>query len=374
MDRAKTLKDGKEITVFAHDLSSKGRKRIAHGARFKCPYCGRPVDLAALDSTKVTTYFKHHRNDELAKFCDEYVSGNGSGNLLMRNPVVPIFLDLEEESTKRYVLKAGLYGIGRKLRDDLKKNAEAYMSVNGRTYQLWQMAAESLSIPIRKLPTLELSNEITVIAPESIRRRVGEAEDCESGMVFTSDYSGAPPNHANHIGIRIRRGNDVYVGRRYYLVIDSREPKLSKSVATSFDTAKKVGLLQQTAVSLFGACLLPRHPLRERPLRICSPISAAALLTRKEQSICFGLHLSPPMESISHCSRTHPSYITNRRETPATKILEPFNSRIPQKSMRWETTTYLHSDILEQENMNVQFMNWIPVFWCPDRMNSTHGE
>lgn len=113
MDRAKTLKDGKEITVFAHDLSSKGRKRIAHGARFKCPYCGRPVDLAALDSTKVTTYFKHHRNDELAKFCDEYVSGNGSGNLLMRNPVVPIFLDLEEESTKRYVLKAGLYGIGR---------------------------------------------------------------------------------------------------------------------------------------------------------------------------------------------------------------------------------------------------------------------
>lgn len=140
----------------------------------------------------------------------------------MRNPVVPIFLDLEEESTKRYVLKAGLYGIGRKLRDDLKKNAEAYMSVNGRTYQLWQMAAESLSIPIRKLPTLELSNEITVIAPESIRRRVGEAEDCESGMVFTSDYSGAPPNHANHIGIRIRRGNDVYVGRRYYLVIDSR--------------------------------------------------------------------------------------------------------------------------------------------------------
>lgn len=101
MDRAKTLKDGKEITVFAHDLSSKGRKRIAHGARFKCPYCGRPVDLAALDSTKVTTYFKHHRNDELAKFCDEYVSGNGSGNLLMRNPVVPIFLDLEEESTKR---------------------------------------------------------------------------------------------------------------------------------------------------------------------------------------------------------------------------------------------------------------------------------
>lgn len=52
MDRAKTLKDGKEITVFAHDLSSKGRKRIAHGARFKCPYCGRPVDLAALDSQK----------------------------------------------------------------------------------------------------------------------------------------------------------------------------------------------------------------------------------------------------------------------------------------------------------------------------------
>lgn len=107
MDRAKTLKDGREITVFAHDLSSKGRKRVTHGARFKCPYCGRPVDLAALDSTKVTTYFKHHRNDELAKFCDEYVSGNGSGNLLMRNPVVPIFLDLEGEPSKRYVLKNG---------------------------------------------------------------------------------------------------------------------------------------------------------------------------------------------------------------------------------------------------------------------------
>ncbi|KFI70798.1 hypothetical protein BMERY_0229 [Bifidobacterium merycicum] len=239
MDRAKTLKDGRELTVFAHDLSSKGRKRVTRGARFKCPYCGRPVDLAALDSTKVTTYFKHHRNDELAKFCDEYVSGNGSGNLLMRNPVVPIFLDFEGESTKRYVLKTGLYGIGKRLRSDLKKTTEAYMSVNGRTYPLWQMAAESLRIPIRKLPTLELSNEITVMAPESIRRRIGEAEDCRSGMVFTSDYDSAPPNHANHIGIRIRRGNDVYVGRRYYLVIDSREPKLSKSVATSFDTAKK---------------------------------------------------------------------------------------------------------------------------------------
>lgn len=249
MDRAKTLKDGREITVFAHDLSSKGRKRVTHGARFKCPYCGRPVDLAALDSTKVTTYFKHHRNDELAKFCDEYVSSNGSGNLLMRNPVVPIFLDLEGESTKRYVLKTGLYGIGKRLRSDLKKTTEAYMSVNGRTYPLWQMAAESLRIPIRKLPTLELSNEITVMAPESIRRRIGEAEDCRSGMVFTSDYDSAPPNHANHIGIRIRRGNDVYVGRRYYLVIDSREPKLSKSVATSFDTAKKVGVL--TANSCF---------------------------------------------------------------------------------------------------------------------------
>lgn len=374
MDRAKTLKDGREITVFAHDLSSKGRKRVTHGARFKCPYCGRPVDLAALDSTKVTTYFKHHRNDELAKFCDEYVSSNGSGNLLMRNPVVPIFLDLEGESTKRYVLKTGLYGIGKRLRSDLKKTTEAYMSVNGRTYPLWQMAAESLRIPIRKLPTLELSNEITVMAPESIRRRIGEAEDCRSGMVFTSDYDSAPPNHANHIGIRIRRGNDVYVGRRYYLVIDSREPKLSKSVATSFDTAKKSESLQQTAVSLFGVCLLPRHPPKERPLRICSPISAAVLPTRKEQSICFGLHLSPPMESISHCSRTHPSYITNPREPAATRIMEPFNSRIPQKSMRWETTTYLHSDILEQANMNAQFMNWTPVFWCPDRMNSTHGE
>ena len=243
MDRAKTLKDGREITVFAHDLSSKGRKRVAHGARFKCPYCGRPVDLAALDSTKVTTYFKHHRNDELAKFCDEYVSGNGSGDLLMRNPVIPIFLDLENESTKRYVLKAGLYGIGRKLRDDLKKTAKTYMSVNGQTYPLWQMAAESLRIPIRKLPTLKLSNEITVMAPEPIRRKIGKAEDCESGMVFTSDYDGNPPNHTTHIGIRIRRGNDVYVGQRYYLVIDSKEPRLSKTVATSFDTAKKVGVL-----------------------------------------------------------------------------------------------------------------------------------
>lgn len=243
MDRAKTLKDGREITVFAHDLSGKGRKRIPHGARFKCPYCGRPVDLAALDSTKVTTYFKHHRNDELAKFCDEYVSGNGAGDLLMRNPVIPIFLELENESAKQYTLKAGLYGIGRKLRSDIKKATEAYMSVNGRTYPLWQMAAESLRIPIRKLSTLELSNEITVIAPEPIRRRIGEAEDCESGLVFASDDADTTPNHVPHIGIRIRRGNDVYVGQRYYLVIDPREPKLSKSVATSFDTAKKVGVL-----------------------------------------------------------------------------------------------------------------------------------
>ena len=236
------------------------------------------------------------------------------------------------------------------------------------------MAAESLSIPIRKLPTLELSNEITVIAPESIRRRVGEAEDCESGMVFTSDYSGAPPNHANHIGIRIRRGNDVYVGRRYYLVIDSREPKLSKSVATSFDTAKKVGALTaNSCFTVWRVSVAASSSKRETAANMFAHFGCR--LTDKERTVdLLWLHLSPPMESISHCSRTHPSYITNRRETPATKILEPFNSRIPQKSMRWETTTYLHSDILEQENMNVQFMNWIPVFWCPDRMNSTHGE
>lgn len=248
------------------------------------------------------------------------------------------------------------------------------MSVNGRTYPLWQMAAESLRIPIRKLPTLELSNEITVMAPESIRRRIGEAEDCRSGMVFTSDYDSAPPNHANHIGIRIRRGNDVYVGRRYYLVIDSREPKLSKSVATSFDTAKKVGVLTaNSCFTVWRVSVAASSSKRETAANMFAHFGCR--LTDKERTVDLLWPPSLTSNGIDQPLFENTSVIyTNPREPAATRIMEPFNSRIPQKSMRWETTTYLHSDILEQANMNAQFMNWTPVFWCPDRMNSTHGE
>ena len=48
MDCAKMMKDSREIIVFAHEIDDRSKKHVPWGARFKCPYCDRPVDLAAL--------------------------------------------------------------------------------------------------------------------------------------------------------------------------------------------------------------------------------------------------------------------------------------------------------------------------------------
>ena len=236
MDRAVRLMAGKPgagmtlVSAFEEKKHFDGEP--PHVYRYLCPCCMRGVDAAAFGvNAKVEPHFKHKKNDDLAKHCENYMSGNGSPENDNREPIIPLFLRRSDKSPERFVVEVGFWRFGETVRSALL-GSDSFMVVDGKQYPLWRFAKPGFKIPLRKL-RLAVSDVIQFLGTSS-KTRTGVVENAQQAFIFNDDFG-------DDGGRRVRFRDSVKSEREYYIVATA---DVSKRLNRAFDSAKHVGTVQ----------------------------------------------------------------------------------------------------------------------------------
>lgn len=209
-----------------------GGEELPPGLRFACPCCMREVMPAAFgDGYKVEPHFRHRRNDDLAQFCENYMSGSGSTENDYREPVIPLFLRRSSESAERFVVEIGFWRSGETFRKSML-GSDSWVTVEERKYPLWQFANPNFKIRIQKLH-LAVSDEIQFQGMSS-KTSIGIVENAKQAFVFNDDFDGDG-------GKRVRFQDSIKSDRDYYVVAAKA---VGKQLKRAFSKVEHVGTVQ----------------------------------------------------------------------------------------------------------------------------------
>lgn len=190
-------------------------------SRFFCPECGEPVFWRAAGGTRCS-HFYHKEKTARSPECDKRVDGRSGLNLYERIGL-PLFLSHIETS---FQLSVGFPALGSQLISiAAQKNVTLYIKAGSyeRSVKVTQSAFfenRTTLIPINFVPAYDKNYSIDLHASSSIYEIQHRWSDYADGF----DYGGAIFTVDDINSKKVRRGDSISPGKKYYVVSQNFSP------------------------------------------------------------------------------------------------------------------------------------------------------
>ncbi len=227
MHYAVIRRDNQEHLISADAAKKEFDSRPAIGI-WTCPRCMREVDPAAFESINQKPHFRHKRNDDLAKLCEDYMGGAIDESDNYNRQIIQLILRRSKNNTQRFNVEIGLRHLGEKLLAQCSE--KDFVIIEGRKYRLQDFADPTFRVKVETL-RFDLHESVEIIAAPSLKKVIGDVEDSRFGMIFSADFGELG-------GRRLRIGEPVITNHDYYLVVPQEN---TNSVTRCFGSASRIG-------------------------------------------------------------------------------------------------------------------------------------